>query len=509
MKKKRSFYNITIGIGSQLITIILGVIIPRLFILNYGSEVNGFLGSISQIFAYFALLEAGVGAATVQALYAPVGKNNKNEINGILAATDHYYKKTGKIYLLAVVALAVVYPLVINSDISFTTMSLIILFNGIPGVISYYYQGKYSLLLSAEGKNYITTALGFAASTVISILKIVLMAMGFDVLAIQFVYLVVSLLKTLLFAIYINRKYRWINLRVKADFKAIEQKNSAFVNQICDMVFRNTDMIVLAIFCDLRVVSVYSMYTLLYSMIRTALDYVSQGFSFIMGQEYNNDIEHYKKLHDLYETYRMALVFALYNVALIFILPFMKLYTAGVYDINYIDEIVAVLFAVYYLLTGARACASDLINYAQHFRLTKNRCIAEATINIVVSIIAVIKLGIYGVLIGTIVALLYRMNDMIIYANNKILKRGAWVTYRKVLTNTAVFLVVTFIAKFIPWQLDTYWKIIAYSGLSCVIILAVYFFVASIVNVDSFRLLKTYVKREKLNRKNNRNGSVE
>lgn len=494
MRRKRSFYNIAVGIGSQLLSIALGIIIPRMFLLSFGSEVNGFLNTVTQIFTYFSLLEAGVGAATLQALYGPVSAGQKDEISGIIAATDQYYRRTGKLYFLAVLALALVYPFVVTAEIGRTTMALIILFNGVPGVISYYYQGKFVLLLAAEGKNYISTALTAIASTLISFLKIALMLAGCDILAVQFTYLVINLLRVLAIAIYVKTHYKWINLKVEPNYKAIEQKNAAFINQICDLIFRNTDTIILSIFCNLKVVSVYAMYTLLYSMVRTALDCVSQGFSFIMGQAFNRDIEYFKKLNDLYETYRMALTYALFNIAFIFMLPFMRLYTSGVNDINYIDSKVSFLFVVYYLMTGSRVCEADMINYAQHFRLTQIRCIIEAVINLTISIIAVYYWGIYGVLLGTIAALLYRMNDMIVYANKVILHRGAWVTYRKVISNAIVFVAITWSSKYVLGSLDSYGQIILWAAASGAVICAIYFMVASIVNRESFDLLLTYIK---------------
>lgn len=493
MNKKRSIYNIAIGIASQIVSIALGVIIPRLFLTSFGSEMNGFLNSVTQIFTYFTLLEGGVGAATLQALYGPVGIDNKNDISSIMAATDRYYRKTGKIYLIAVIALSIIYPLVVESEIPTVTMVLIILFNGIPGVISYHFQGKYTILMQAEGKNYINIALTSIFSTLTSFAKIVMLVLGFNIIAIQFAYLIITLIKVLFMGIYIKRNYKWVDLKMPPNNDAINQKNAAFVTQICDLIFRNTDILILTLFCDLKVVSVYSMYTLLFSMIRTALDYVAQGLTFIMGQTYNRDIKYFTVLHDLYETYRMALIFALYNIAFVFILPFMKLYTAGVTDINYVDFNVALLFTIFYLLTGSRACASDLINYAQHFRKTQSRCIIEAVINLTVSIVAVNICGIYGVLIGTIVALIYRANDMFIYANKRILKRSPWVSYRRVISNTALFVIITLVTSNLHWKLDSYFSIIGWACIVGIIILALYFVLASLVNRDSFRVLKSYI----------------
>lgn len=93
MKAKRSLLNLGFGLTSQVITIILGFFIPRLIMVNYGSEANGLIASIVQIISYFALLEAGVGAASLQALYKPIASNDRGHINSILAATSRYYKK--------------------------------------------------------------------------------------------------------------------------------------------------------------------------------------------------------------------------------------------------------------------------------------------------------------------------------------------------------------------------------------------------------------------------------
>lgn len=80
MRKENSLKNLLYGLGSFVITTLIGVIIPRLFIVSYGSEANGLVSSLKQIFAYFALLEAGVGGATLQALYGPMARNDHGQI---------------------------------------------------------------------------------------------------------------------------------------------------------------------------------------------------------------------------------------------------------------------------------------------------------------------------------------------------------------------------------------------------------------------------------------------
>jgi hypothetical protein len=194
MKARRSFYNIFFGLTSQIITIAFGLIVPRLFIIKLGSEVNGFMSSITQILTYLSLLEAGVGAATIQALYKPLSSDDKNNINSILSATSKYYKKTGEYYLLVVVATSIIYPLCIKSKIGNITIFLVILLTGMVGVINYFFQAKFKLLLTAEGKSYIVTNISLLVSVLSNIIKVTLLILNCNIIAIQTSYFVVNIL---------------------------------------------------------------------------------------------------------------------------------------------------------------------------------------------------------------------------------------------------------------------------------------------------------------------------
>ena len=76
MKFKRSIKNIMMAVISQIIGVALAIMIPRLVITGYGSEVNGLLSTIGNIYTYLALIETGIGTvADSDALQVPVGKS--------------------------------------------------------------------------------------------------------------------------------------------------------------------------------------------------------------------------------------------------------------------------------------------------------------------------------------------------------------------------------------------------------------------------------------------------
>ncbi len=481
---KKVFNNVIFSILSQVITIALGIVIPRMFLVSFGSEMNGLLTSVTQIYTYMALLESGVGAVTLQELYKPVAENDYSSLNSVLSATNHYYKKIGTIYLALIFVLSLGYPLVLDTSIPFWTVSIIVFLSGITGALSFFVTAKYNLLLQAEGKNYILTNVSLIIHIAISVSKIILIAVGVNILVIQAMYAVLNTMRIVYIALYIRKNYKWIDLSVKPDFSAISQRGSAFILQICDLIFRNTDVLILTFTrtCGLKVVSVYTMYQMLYGMIQTAINTFSTGIHFVLGQTFNTDREKYIKYHDMYEVFHMAITFSLYTIAYLFITPFLKLYTQGVTDINYIDKWIPLLFITTFFLSVGRGASAQLINFAKHFKKTQWRSVLEASINIAVSIPCAYFFGIYGVLFGTIAALIYRTNDMIIYANHKILNRSCLPTYKRWIVNFIVFIAIDRATKFITLDLSNYFNIILWAAIACIVIVPIYFVVAAVTN---------------------------
>ncbi|HHU85103.1 MAG TPA: sugar isomerase [Clostridiales bacterium] len=499
---KKISYNIIFGFAAEALTILLGFVIPRLTLKSFGSEINGLVNSVSQIYSYVALLEAGIGTATLQALYKTVANKDKHATNRILAATDKQYKRTGIFYILAIAIFSIVYPLVVKTTIPTMTVVLIIILNGAGSVINYSFTAKYFLLLQAQGKNYIQTALYMATNMLKNISRIVLLMLGFDIISVQAIPMCMTIVQAIYMLWYVRKHLKWVDISVEPDFKSISQSKNVFVHKIGELVFNNTDNIVLSIFCGLKVVSVYSMYTMLYSMILTVLGTVSSSLSFKLGQTFHKNKERFMLFYDCYEIYYTAFVFALYTVAHHFILPFIALYTEGITDIEYIDKALPWLFIAIYMLSTGRSAPGLAISISGNFKSTQWRSILESVINIVVSIVCVYFFGIYGVLFGTIAALFYRTNDMIIFANKRVLHRSPLITYKRWLINVATFFLIAFISSFIKLDLTSYFKIILWCVPYTIITLLLFFGIASLAEpkIAKFAIdliLEKFLKRNK------------
>lgn len=472
--RKKVTKNLLFSIIGQILTIAVGLLLPRLYIVNYGSEVNGLLNSLNQFLVYLALFESGIGAVTLQALYAPVAKEDWENINSILSATNVYYKRAGKWYLCALTLLALLFPFTIQSELKYVTIFLSVIFSGIGNVIMFYCQGKYKLLLQAEGKNYIITNLTTIVTILTSISKVLLIINGFDVIIVLAVSCIIGLIQTIYIAWYIKTKYKKIKLNVKPNYLALKQKNYMLIHQISGMVFQNTDVLLITYFCGLKIVSIYSIYKLIITHIESMLSIFSNAFNFVLGQTFQINKSLYKERIDLFEMIYGVISFSVYSVALNLFVPFVKLYTSGVSDVKYVDYKLAFLFITIALLTVMRTPMLLTINYAGHFKLTTIQTVTEAIINLIISIIMIIFLGIYGALIGTIVALLYRTNDIIIYSNRKILNRSPMKTYKFYIINILVIIFIESIFSIISMEVNNYISLIITGFIEIMISLSIF-----------------------------------
>ena len=104
-------------------------------------------------------------------------------------------------------------------------------------------------------------------------------------------------------------------------------------------------------------------------------------------------------------------------------MPFVSIYTAGVFDANYDQPVFAAL-----LIGGSVAhCLlmpySVTISAAGHYKETKVGAIGEVSINLLVSMLLVRSLGLIGVAIGTLLAMAFRLFYSVWYLSVAILKR--------------------------------------------------------------------------------------
>ena len=446
----------------------MGLIIPRLIIANYGSEANGLLSSVNNIFTYIALIEAGIGTAAAQGLYKPISENDRDKISEIVVATQNYYHRLIKWYALAVLVFASIYPLIIQSDFSYLLVFGIIFVQGISHIFTYYFASTLINLLTADGREYVSQIVGLIVFVLNSILKIILLAIGSNLIIVQCGYLFVNLFQILIYKWYINKKYSWLNWGATPEIKVFAKRKHFLLNGVAWTVFNATDTIILSIICGLVASSIYSVYNLVFANLNMIITIMYSSSYFLLGQMYHRDKEKYLELHDGMESLTSVVMFSLLSVAYLLIIPFIKLYTNGISDVQYVDKYLPILFCLVQIFSNCRLLSGNLINICNQPQIMNKHSIIEVSVNIIISLILAYVIGIYGVLMGTIIGLLYKTN-IIIIKSNKLLNRSAWRTYKIFIANMLVFIGIVIFNHFLNVAIESYvlfflWAIIYMVG---------------------------------------------
>lgn len=495
-KDTRIQRNLISSLIYQVVLISLSFLLPRLYLENFGSEVNGILSTIKQIFAYLMLLESGVGLATTQALYKRIGNKEYKDANAVLAATNTYYKRTGIVYLAIVLILAAVYAYVVPTSMNSHVLFCIVLLTAAPALFSYFVQAKYRILMEVDGRKYVINNAETVLQLASNVGKILVLLLTDSLLLMQLVYCLLSLSQLVFLYIYAKRRYRWLDFKAKPDFEAIAQKNSVLVHQLSGMVFNNTDVILISLLCDFNAASIYAIYNLFFAQVQNFITTVVSSFTFALGQLFHTDREKFDRLYRAYETFYVMVTFLIFTLMAVFLLPLIQIYTDGINDAEYTNGLLIFLFALMNLLANAKLPANGVIEYAGDFAKTRSFAIWEMVINITVSVAAILYMGICGAILGTAAALLYRGVVTIHYANKRILGCSQWHTYKILLTNAAVFAAVMAVFSVDTFSGVSFGRLLLNGVVHALWIAGLYLLVNGLFHREAFQTVLTLCRRK-------------
>ena len=496
-KDSRIKNNLISSFVYQIVLISLGFILPRLYLENFGSEVNGVLSTIKQIFVYLFLLEAGVGLATTQALYKRIGEKDYESASSVLSATNAYYIKTGIIYLAIVLIIAVVYGYVIPTSINSHELFFIIILYAIPALFSYFVQAKYRILMEVDGRKYVINNSETILQLVSNAAKILVLLLTDSLILIQLVYCIIYLAQLAYLYFYARRRYKWLDLKAKPDYEAISQKNSVLVHQLSGMVFNNTDVLLISVLCDFKAASIYAIYNIFFSQVQNFISSVISSFTFALGQMFHIDRHRFDKLFNAYETFYIMVCFIIYTLMGVFLLPLIQIYTSGINDAQYTNVFLVLLFVIMNLVSNSKIPANSIIEYSGDFEKTRSFAIWEMIINIGVSVVAILYMGICGAILGTIAALLYRGVMTIYYSNKKVLGRSQMCTYKILITNTLVFVAIMAVFFVDTFSNISFLQLLLNGIIHSIWIAGLYILVNFLFNKSAFKTLFDFYRGNK------------
>ncbi|MGB4985169.1 MAG: hypothetical protein WBO70_05305 [Erysipelotrichaceae bacterium] len=445
--KRSTLNNSLSAIILQVVIAISGIILPKLLIDNYGSSINGMISSVTQFIGYLALVEAGVGNVSIVKLYKPLAENNISEVNGILSATNKYYKKSGVIFVLLVGLLLVFYPPLINDQLDNSLIVWMIIILSMSSAFDYFFLGKYRVLLTSDQKIYVLNYIQCLGTFLNIVITILLVYLNQSILVVKLWATIIYVMRIIIIYIYIKTRYKYLDLAVEPLTDRLNDKWSVLSHQIAGMVVLNTGLIVLTLFhVPLTEISVFSIYNMIVNVIIGLLNALLSSLTPIFGKMHvTHSYENFKENYMLYEFYFYILTFTLFTCLIVLFLPFLKMYTINFEGVNYIRNYLVLGFSAFGLIYMIRTPVVTIINSVGHYQQTKNGAFIEAGINIFVSVISVGKFGVFGIVLANICSHLFRTIELIIYTNKNIVIGTIKSTLFRIIRNLFLLIVLVYI----------------------------------------------------------------
>lgn len=422
--KKKLYFNTLSSLFGQLITIVCGLILPRVILEYYGSNVNGLVSSISQFISFISLLDMGIGVVVYASMYGPLANKDNVKLSQIMLSAKRFFNKIIVIFLVYLVFLTIFFPLTITEYDYLYTASLIVILS-LSTIFQYYFGMVNQLLLNADQKIYIVQFLNAGTlllNTIISVILIKYFHVGIHV--IKFVSSGIYVLRPLVMSIYVNKHYK-INYKVSYVEEPIKQKYNGLYQHFSSVILNNTDIVILTFLSSLSNVSIYSVYNLVLSGIKGVIFAITNSLNPFFGRLIaTNDeeqvVDNFKKM-ELFVTNFITYVFI---CTILLIIDFVKVYTNNINDANYIVYEFAYIFCLAQYIYCYRLSYNIFIQAKGMFKETQNSAIVEAMLNIIVSLALTPFLGLTGVSIGTCISMLYRTCYLIYFCNKNILKES-------------------------------------------------------------------------------------
>jgi O-antigen/teichoic acid export membrane protein len=446
MRTKLSLYNTISAIFQQIINLVVNFILQKVMITIYGSAINGLVSSIRQIISYLNLVEAGLSGAAVYALYKPLANKDKDEINGILSASNRFYNITGFIFSALVLATTFIYPMLKSEQgISALTIAALVVIIGASGSLEFFAVGKYKVLYTADQKNYIISLINAIALAINAVIIIILASLHINIVIVQLIALISFFVRSALYVMYGKLKYSQINFKVPPRNEALDKRWDALFLQILGVATNATPIIVISLVLGYKEVSVFTVYNMVFASVLALLITFSGGLSAMFGELLaKNELGILQKAYQQYEYLYYGLLAWGYACAAILIIPFMEIYTRTFKDAVYIRPGIAALFVAVGVLSNVKTPQGMLVISAGLYKETKIQSLIQAIIIVVTSSALAPFLGMEGVLVGAVLSHLYRDIDLLFYIPKTVTKLKASISIRRVLRLIVLFSVAVF-----------------------------------------------------------------
>ena len=414
MRSRYATINTIFGLANQVALAVINLIIRRVMARTIGIDYLGVNGLFSNIITLLSLAESGFGIAIVYSLYKPIAENNQEEISKLVNYFSVIYRRIASIiFLFGIACIPLLKYLVKDNPFSSKDTIFFFLMFLLNNCVSYLFAYKASLLQACQ-RQYIVNIVSICVNLFFAVFRVIALVVERNYIYFLILVIINTLFVNIGVALICNHKYTFLIKNKKLALEKEKRKHiwgdvkALMWHKVGGYVLNGTDNIVISGFVGLATVGLYSNYLAISTLINSVFTQFLNAITPAMGDIIVEDSRQHT--NKSYETYRIIhyLSFIMYSIGTMFILTVCQTFIGEVWlGREYMLSLsVVVLVAVNFYLSGMRLPATAVKSAAGIYKQDQFSPVCESIINLIVSIILVKRLGVAGVLLGTIIALI-------------------------------------------------------------------------------------------------------
>jgi len=406
-KTKNSSRNLAFGIILKIYQLLLPFVIRTIIIKVLGMEYAGLNSLFASLMQTLNIAELGVGTALVFSMYKPIAEGNKERICALMKLYKIYYRVIGLVILVIGVSLTPFLPWLVKQDVPEDINLYILYFMNLGAtVLSYWLFAYKNSLFLAHQRNDVASKVTLITNTIQYGLQIVLLFLFKNYYFYVIILLFTQVISNISIAFLADKyfpEYKAIGSLPKEERKKINGSiRDLFYGQLGLVVTVSVDSIVISAFLGLVPLGIYQNY---YYIISALI-----GFFLIFYQSCRASIgtniltkstdENFKDFKFITFVIVGALGFCvscLYNM----FQPFIEIWVGKK---NLLDIYCVALFCAYFFTYELSWLIGAYKDVSGKWHADRFRPLITAVVNLITNIILVNIIGIYGILISTIVA---------------------------------------------------------------------------------------------------------
>lgn len=407
-RTNKAIINVATAIASNIIIGLLTIVTSRVIKDKLGLDILGINGVFTNILTILSLSEMGIGSAISFALYKPLANGDTELIRALM----NFYKKAYRVVALVVGILGLlILPFTVyfvatdNYSVTFVRVAFLLFLAN--SVFSYLLVYKRTIII-ADQKNYIVSGFTLAYNLVLKTAQLLAVIICSNYLVYLAVAIVCTVVNNWLISLCADRMYPYIKDKTPCKMPEEERRQvitkvkALFLHSIGSVVIYGTDNILISFFSGVEDAGRYTSYATIITMVGTFLATVFENLKDSVGNYLVGTRKEEKErlFNTLFFAGQSFVLIATLCMAIL-LPPFMVIWLGK--DISLNNTILFALLLSFVLAKG-NMTIGIFKNSAGLFEQDRFVPLVESAINLGVSILLAMKIGILGVVMGTIIS---------------------------------------------------------------------------------------------------------